>query len=162
MTKKYLRIKKDLEKILSDNFLNKGNIGDKNSDKSQKNLKKIVNLILNRFAETNKKDCIIDKQNLNSQENIVQFIFKEPIQCIKDFFKAVFGNILTTIGKFKRHDISFSCFAKQSIKASIKIMISCAMVAVMFIYALDSSAPAINILMIILVLGFISRYYSHN
>jgi hypothetical protein len=162
MKKKYLRIKKDLEKILSDNFLNKDNIGDKHSDKSQKHLKKTVNLILNRFAEAHKQDHIFDTLNHTPQDNIIQFIFKEPIQCIKDFFNAVFGNIMTTICKFKRHDISFSSFAKQSIKASIKIMISCAMVAVMFIYALDSSAPAISILMIILALGFISRYYSHN
>ena len=157
MTKKYLRLKKDLKKILTDNF-----IATNNSKKSSKHLEKIINLILKKCITAHQKENIFDVKNSIHQSGIVQFIFKEPIRCIKDFFQAVFGNILVSISQFKKHDIYLSCLAKQSIKALIKIIISFSMVSIMFIYALDSAAPVINILMLILALGFISRHYSHN
>jgi hypothetical protein len=162
MQKKYLTLKNDLLKILSDNLSKIKNRRDINGLETQKNLNGIVDLILKKCISTHKKQHIFNYDNTSSKEDIVHFIFKEPINCIKCFFQAMFGNTLVFIKQFQKKELHINLLVKEILRTLAKVVMSGFIISILYIFALDSASPAISILMIVLALGFISRNYLRN
>lgn len=136
--------KKEIKRLLNDTIKNIEKYDDVNSEVAEKTM----NDLIERIGKIQPED-----------NNIIKFLFRQPIDCIKNFFTALFKDLLDGLNKFKKHKISRKKFRGICLKTLFKVLLSGIIIFLLFTFSFGSSAPFFSVILTILIIGFAAQNY---